>query len=119
MSSSYRNISEMHLPIKNSYSSSTMYGIKIMSSEELRNLLQFGAEGSTVLVTTSSRLIGSMMRNGSFYILHGLSHQDSLSLFLSLNGHFYKEMKKIIHNWWKFEKTLSKNVVGFHWHREH
>ncbi|XLR56603.1 hypothetical protein HN51_010890 [Arachis hypogaea] len=42
--------------------------------EELRNLLQFGAEGSTVLVTTRSRLIRSMMSNGSFYILHGLSH---------------------------------------------
>ncbi|MED6123672.1 hypothetical protein PIB30_051371 [Stylosanthes scabra] len=50
--------------------------------EELRNLLQVGAQGSKVLVTTRNRLIGSMMSNGSFYSLDGLSHQDSLSLFL-------------------------------------
>ncbi|MED6123669.1 hypothetical protein PIB30_051368 [Stylosanthes scabra] len=50
--------------------------------EELRNLLQVGAQGSKVLVTTRSRSIGSMMSTGSFYSLEGLSHQDSVSLFL-------------------------------------
>ncbi|MED6167936.1 hypothetical protein PIB30_007249 [Stylosanthes scabra] len=61
--------------------------------EELRNLLQVGAHGSKVLVTTRNRLIGSMMSNGSFYSLEGLSHQDSMSLFLK----------------WAFRQGVEKN----------
>ncbi|KAK7244518.1 hypothetical protein RIF29_39341 [Crotalaria pallida] len=47
---------------------------------ELRNLIQVGAAGSKILVTTRSLSIASMMGTIPAYILEGLSMEDSLSL---------------------------------------
>ncbi|XP_061364605.1 putative disease resistance protein RGA3 [Gastrolobium bilobum] len=49
---------------------------------ELKNLLQGGAEGSKILVTTRSHSIATMMSTGSSYDLQVLSEDDSLSLFV-------------------------------------
>ncbi|XP_061364606.1 putative disease resistance protein RGA3 [Gastrolobium bilobum] len=49
---------------------------------ELKNLLQGGAEGSKILVTTRSHSIATMMSTGSSYDLKGLSEEDSLSVFV-------------------------------------
>ncbi|RDY03728.1 Disease resistance protein RGA2, partial [Mucuna pruriens] len=49
---------------------------------ELRDLLQVGASGSKILVTTRSHSIASMMGTVPSYISQGLSMEDSLSLFV-------------------------------------
>ncbi|AES99125.1 putative P-loop containing nucleoside triphosphate hydrolase, leucine-rich repeat domain, L [Medicago truncatula] len=51
---------------------------------ELKNLIQVGAEGSKVLVTTRSHSIAKMMGTNTSYILElkGLSPEDSLSVFI-------------------------------------
>ncbi|XP_061339400.1 disease resistance protein RGA2-like [Gastrolobium bilobum] len=49
---------------------------------KLKNLLEGGAEGSKILVTTRSHSIATMMGTNSFYRLQGLSPEDSLSLFV-------------------------------------
>nr|KYP70549.1 Disease resistance protein RGA2 [Cajanus cajan] len=49
---------------------------------ELRNLIQVGAAGSKILVTTRSQIIASMMGTVPSHILEGLSPEDSLSLFV-------------------------------------
>jgi len=49
---------------------------------ELRNLIQVGAAGSKILVTTRSHSIASMMGSVPSHILEGLSEEDSLSLFV-------------------------------------
>ncbi|XP_061360639.1 putative disease resistance protein RGA1 [Gastrolobium bilobum] len=49
---------------------------------KLKDLLQGGAEGSKVLVTTRSQSIANMMGTNSSYGLQGLSEDDSLSLFV-------------------------------------
>ncbi|XP_020212919.1 disease resistance protein RGA2 [Cajanus cajan] len=49
---------------------------------ELENLIQVGAAGSKILVTTRSHSIASMMGTVPSYILEGLSLEDSLSLFI-------------------------------------
>ncbi|XP_029129832.1 putative disease resistance protein RGA1 [Cajanus cajan] len=49
---------------------------------ELRNLVQVGATGSKILVTTRSHKVGSMMGTVPSHILKGLSPKDSLSLFV-------------------------------------
>ncbi|CAJ1911818.1 unnamed protein product [Sphenostylis stenocarpa] len=49
---------------------------------ELENLLQVGAAGTKILVTTRSHSIASMMGTVPSHILEGLSQEDSLSLFV-------------------------------------
>ncbi|CAI8602754.1 unnamed protein product [Vicia faba] len=49
---------------------------------ELNNLIQFGDDGSKVLVTTRSHAIAKMMSTNTTYILQGLSSKDSLSVFV-------------------------------------
>ncbi|CAJ1911745.1 unnamed protein product [Sphenostylis stenocarpa] len=49
---------------------------------ELRNLIEVGAAGSKILVTTRSHSITSMMGTVPTHILKGLSLEDSLSLFV-------------------------------------
>ncbi|WVZ07591.1 hypothetical protein V8G54_020937 [Vigna mungo] len=49
---------------------------------ELRNLIQVGAAGSKVVVTTRSPSIASMMGTVPSHILEGLSEEESLSLFV-------------------------------------
>ncbi|XP_020213510.1 putative disease resistance protein RGA3 [Cajanus cajan] len=49
---------------------------------ELENLIQVGALGSKILVTTRSHSIASMMGTVPTHILEGLSQEDSLSLFV-------------------------------------
>ena len=51
---------------------------------ELKNLIQVGAEGSKVLVTTRSHSIAKMMGTNASYILEleGLSTEDSLFVFV-------------------------------------
>ncbi|XP_068472695.1 putative disease resistance protein RGA3 [Phaseolus vulgaris] len=49
---------------------------------ELRNLMQVGAAGSKILVTTRNHATASMMGTVPSYILEGLSEEDSLSLFV-------------------------------------
>ena len=49
---------------------------------ELKNLVQVGAEGSKVLMTTCSHSIAKMMGTNTSYILKGLSPKDSLSVFV-------------------------------------
>ncbi|KAK7251523.1 hypothetical protein RIF29_34799 [Crotalaria pallida] len=63
---------------------------------ELRNLLQVGAEGSKILVTTRSRSIASMMGTIPSYNLQGLSQEDSLSLFVK----------------WAFKEGEEKNYLN-------
>ncbi|RDX94293.1 putative disease resistance protein RGA1, partial [Mucuna pruriens] len=50
---------------------------------ELRDLIQVGAAGSKILVTTRSHSIASMMGTVPSHILKGLSLEDSLSLFVN------------------------------------
>ncbi|XP_020211019.1 putative disease resistance protein RGA4 [Cajanus cajan] len=49
---------------------------------ELRDLIQVGATGSKILVTTRSCVTASMMGTVPSYTLEGLSMEDSLSLFV-------------------------------------
>ncbi|KAL2320775.1 hypothetical protein Fmac_029744 [Flemingia macrophylla] len=49
---------------------------------ELKNLLQVGAVGSKILVTTRSHKIASIMGTVPSHILEGLSQKDALSLFV-------------------------------------
>lgn len=49
---------------------------------ELRDLIQVGAKGSKILMTTCSNSVASMMETVSSHILEGLSLDDSLSLFV-------------------------------------
>ena len=49
---------------------------------ELRDLVQVGAAGSKILVTTRSHVTTSMMGTVPSYLLEGLSEEDSLSLFV-------------------------------------
>ncbi|PNX78711.1 disease resistance protein rga3-like [Trifolium pratense] len=50
--------------------------------EELRGLIQAGAQGSKVLVTTRSNKVANMMGTYSSCNLQGLSGEDSLSVFV-------------------------------------
>ncbi|KAL2320799.1 hypothetical protein Fmac_029768 [Flemingia macrophylla] len=49
---------------------------------ELKNILELGAPGSKILVTTRSQTIASMMGTVPSHILEGLSQQHSFSLFV-------------------------------------
>ncbi|XP_062168286.1 putative disease resistance protein RGA1 [Alnus glutinosa] len=49
---------------------------------ELKGLLSGGSIESRIVVTTRSRSVASMVGSGRTYTLEGLSHDDSLSLFV-------------------------------------
>jgi hypothetical protein len=49
---------------------------------QVRDLLQVGALGSKILVTTCRQSTASMMGTVSSHILEGLSREDSLSVFV-------------------------------------
>ncbi|XP_069152497.1 putative disease resistance protein RGA4 [Solanum lycopersicum] len=50
--------------------------------DELQKLLMVGACGSKILVTTRKTEVASIMGTAPAYCLNGLSHEDSLTLFL-------------------------------------
>lgn len=65
--------------------------------EPLKHCLQFGAQGSTILVTTRKERVAQMMGSSSMFQLQNLSEGDSWSLFskLAFLGRSSEECEKL------------------------
>ncbi|CAJ2671512.1 unnamed protein product [Trifolium pratense] len=77
---------------------------------ELKDLIKVGTVGSKIMVTTRSKSIASMMGTIPSYVLHGLSMDNSLSLFVK--SAFEEGEEENFPNLVEIAKEIVKKCLG-------